>query len=259
VNPPKIGRRSFVVSSAAALSGAPPPADLKAMLFDVFGTVVDWRSTIIREGEALGRKKGLTADWAKFADAWRAAYGPSLARVRNGELPWTRLDRLHRMSLDRILVEFGIDGLNENEKDHLNHVWQRLDPWPDSVEGLTRLRRRYLIATLSNGNVSLLTQMAKRAGLPWDCILSAELFKHYKPDPEVYRGAAEMLSLEPGQVMMVAAHADDLLAAKAVGLRTAFVSRPLEYGPGKQPERPPSGTFDFVAKDLPGLASGMGV
>jgi 2-haloacid dehalogenase len=254
----KMGRRSFVLTSAAALHGAAPLPDVTAMVFDVFGTVVDWRSTIIREGEALGRKKGLKADWAKFADAWRAAYAPAMNRVRKGELPWTKIDDLHRMALDRILVDFAVQGLDESEKDHLNRVWHRLDPWPDAVEGLTRLRRRYLIATLSNGNVSLLAEMAKHARLPWDCILSAELFKHYKPDPEVYRGAADLLSLEPARVMMVAAHGDDLRAARATGMLTGYVPRPLEYGPGRHAAESPGDSFDVTARDFLELASRMG-
>ena len=207
---------------------------VKALTFDVFGTVVDWRGSIIKEGEALGAAYGLDVDWAAFADAWRGGYAPSMARVRNGELPWTNIDALHRMILDDLLEKWGITGMSEEDKQHWNRVWHRLTPWPDSVSGLTRLRQHYVLATLSNGNVALLTNMAKHGGLPWDCILSAEIMRHYKPDPETYLGAAELLGLQPSEVMMVAAHKSDLKAAQAVGLRAAFVERPLEFGPEGQ-------------------------
>jgi 2-haloacid dehalogenase len=220
----------------------------EALVLDVLGTVVDWRSTIVREGEKLYRKN-LDVDWAAFADAWRSRYAPSMDRVRRGEIPWTKLDDLHRSSLDELAGEFGLEGLSGEEKDHLNRVWHRLDPWPDAVEGLTRLKESYIIAPLSNGNVALLVNMAKKAGLPWDLILSAELVHHYKPDPETYLMAPELLDLRPGAVMMVAAHPDDLRAARENGLRTAYVPRPLEFGPGKEPE-PPDPSFDLVAGDF---------
>ena len=233
--------------------------EVKALTFDVFGTVVDWRGSVAREGRALGRAKRLDVDWAAFADAWRAGYRPSMDRVRRGELPWTNIDTLHRMVLDRILVEFGIRGLKAAEKDHLNRAWHRLRPWSDAVAGLTRLKRRFVIATLSNGNVALLTNMAKHAGLPWDCILSAELFHHYKPDPESYRGAAALLGLKPREVMMVAAHADDLAAARRQGLRTAFVHRPGEFGAARNAApMPPVTAFDVVATDFVDLARKLG-
>jgi 2-haloacid dehalogenase len=240
------------------LAAAADPVGVRALTFDVFGTVVDWRSSVIAEGEALGRRKGIQVDWAEFADAWRAGYGPSMNRVRRGELPWTTIDSLHRMVLDRLIAEFRIEGLDEAEKDDLNRVWHRLKPWPDAVAGLTRLKRKFVIATLSNGNVALLTNMAKHAGLPWDCILSAELMRHYKPDPEVYRGAAELLGLKPPQVMMVAAHKEDLRAARAVGLRTAFVPRPMEYGPRRRVDAAVEGWLDLVASDFVDLASKLG-
>ena len=230
---------------------------VQALVFDVFGTVVDWRGSIIREGEELKRKKGLEVNWAAFADAWRGRYAPSMDRVRTGEIPWTKLDTLHRMSLEELLDEFEITGLAEEEKDHLNKVWHRLDPWPDSIPGLTRLKRRYIISTLSNGNVALLTRMAKRAGLPWDLILSAELVHRYKPDPEVYLMVPHLLSLLPAEVMLVASHPDDLRAAHTNGLRTAYVPRPLEYGPGKEPE-PADPAFDVLAEDFVELATKMG-
>ena len=224
----------------------PAPA---ALVFDVFGTVVDWRSTIIREGEQLGREKNLDLDWAAFADAWRSRYAPSMDRVRSGEIPWTKLDDLHRASLEELIEEFGVEGLSGEERDHLNRVWHRLEPWPDAVEGLRRLKRRHLIAPLSNGNVALLVNLAKRAGLPWDLILSAELVRHYKPDPETYLMAPELLDLRPEDVMMVAAHPSDLRAASESGLKTAYVPRPLEFGPGKEADLPDP-DFDLVAGDF---------
>jgi 2-haloacid dehalogenase len=207
---------------------------IKALTFDVFGTVVDWRSSIIRDGVRLGKAKGLDVDWAAFADAWRVGYGPAMQRVRKGDLPWTKIDDLHRLILDDILGRFGISNLSEEEKVDLNCVWHRLDPWPDAVGGLLRLKAMFVIATLSNGNVSLLAHMAKYGGLPWDCILSAELAHHYKPDPEAYLNATHLLSCQPDEVMMVAAHQGDLRAAAKVGMKTAFVMRPLEHGPDGQ-------------------------
>jgi 2-haloacid dehalogenase len=236
------------------LTRVPEP---KALAFDVFGTVVDWRSAVIRDGEALGGEKGLDVDWPAFADAWRERYKPSMDRVRRGEVPWTNLDALHRASLEDLLDEFRIEGLSEEEKEHLNKVWHRLDPWPDSVPGLTRMRERYVLTPLSNGNVALLTNMAKRAGLPWDLILSAELVLRYKPDPETYLMVPYLLGLRPEEVMLVAAHPSDLLAAQANGLRTAYVPRPLEWGPGREAE-PPDPSFDLVAEDLVELAEKLG-
>jgi 2-haloacid dehalogenase len=231
---------------------------VKALTFDVFGTVVDWRSTIIREGTAFGAARSLSVDWARFADAWRGGYQPAMDRVRRGELPWTNIDALHRMILDELLEQFGLTGLSEADKDFLNRVWHRLEPWPDAVAGLTRLRQRFVIATLSNGNVALLTNMAKHAGLPWDCILSAELAKHYKPDPEAYQTAATLLGLPPQQVMMVAAHKNDLRAAQVVGCKTAFVPRPLERGPERTVDTTPDPAFDVHARDFLDLAQQLG-
>jgi 2-haloacid dehalogenase len=228
--------------------------DLRALVFDVFGTVVDWRGSIIAEGERLNAKKRLAVDWAQFADEWRGRYGPSMARVASGELPWTNLDQLHRMSLDELLPAFGLTSLTEAEIDDLNRVWHRLKPWPDSVEGLTRLRERFTIGTLSNGNVALLVDMAKGAGLPWDVIFSAELVRAYKPAPAVYRSAPELLGLEPRQVMLVAAHPLDLRAAETQGLRTAYVPRPLELGPGAASSPATETGFDVVAPDFIALA-----
>jgi 2-haloacid dehalogenase len=238
-----------------------PPAlkKIKALAFDVFGTVVDWRTSITREGQRLGKMKGIEADWCALADAWRAGYQPAMNDVRSGRLPWTNIDGLHRRILDRILAESGIGMLDEAEKAHLNRAWHRLKPWPDSVRGLKRLKKGYVITTLSNGNVALLTNMAKSAGLPWDCVLSAELFHHYKPDPESYLGAAAMLGLEPHEVMMVAAHKSDLRAAQAAGLRAAFVARPLEYGPAVKKDLKAEKDFDVNAKDFEDLAAKLGL
>jgi 2-haloacid dehalogenase len=227
---------------------------VKALVFDVFGTVVDWRGSILREVEELGRRKRIAIDWAAFVDAWRGGYQPSMQRVRSGELPWTRLDDLHRMVLDDLLKRFGVTSLAAAEIDRLNRVWHRLSPWPDAVGGLARLKRGYVLGTLSNGNVALLTNLAKFAGLPWDCILSSELARHYKPDPETYRMAADILCLEPREVMLVAAHNGDLLAARAEGLRTAFVPRPAEYGPHQSRDFEAEHDFDVVARDFEDLA-----
>jgi 2-haloacid dehalogenase len=202
--------------------------DVHALVFDVFGTVVDWRTGVASE---VRRLLGESVDAAAFADAWRGRYVPSMDRVRRGEQPWTNLDGLHRASLDELLDEQGLQDTPEDVRAELVLSWHRLDPWPDSVPGLTRLKRRHVIASLSNGNVALLVDMAKYGGLPWDTVLSAELFRHYKPDPEVYLGAAELLSLAPEQLLMVAAHVDDLVAAHKCGLRTAYVHRPSERGP----------------------------
>ena len=253
--PPLTGREA----RAHAATQAGPAAAVRLLVFDTFGTVVDWRSSVAAEGEQLGRAKGLTVDWSAFADAWRGGYGPAMSRVRKGEMPWTKLDVLHRTILDEVLVRFKIEGLTEEERAHFNRVWHRLKPWPDAVEGLTRLKKRYIIAPLSNGNVSLLTEMAKQAKIPWDCILSTELVRHYKPDKETYLMPGDFFDLKPGEVMMVAAHDGDLQAAQALGLRTAFVHRPLEFGPGKAPKMPASGRFDFLAKDFRDLAAQMGL
>jgi len=232
--------------------------NVKALTFDVFGTVVDWRSSLIREGEALGKTKGLAVDWAKFADAWRGLYQPAMDEVRSGRRPWTKLDDLHRESLDKLLVQFGIKGLSEAEIDHFNRAWHRLDPWPDAVPGLTRLKKKFVLATLSNGNVALMVNMAKHGGLPWDTVLGAEVARHYKPQPEAYLTTAALLGLTPSECMMVAAHNGDLTAASAVGLRTAFVPRPKEHGPGQTKDVKPAREWDVVASDFADLAARLG-
>lgn len=232
--------------------------NLKALLFDVFGTVVDWRGSIIEEGQAWSKERHVTADWARFADRWRAGYVPSMDNVRKGELAWTNLDGLNRTLLNELLTEFHLEGLSEEEKEHWNRVWHRLRPWPDSVAGLTRLKKKYIIAPLSNGNVALLTEMAKNAGLPWDAILSAELARHYKPDREAYLTAVNLLGLKPEEVMMCAAHISDLNAAHQYGLRTGFIFRPNEFGPEGTADRAKPGDFDVVAADIEDLAAKLG-
>ncbi len=230
----------------------------KALLFDVFGTVVDWRGSIIAEAEAWGRTHGLDRDWAAFADGWRAKYQPAMQRVRQGQSGWVKLDDLHHANLLELLDEFAISGLTEQEIDHWNRVWHRLNPWPDSVAGLTRLKRGHILATLSNGNVALIVNMAKHAGLPWDAVLGAEVAGHYKPQPEAYLKTAGFLGLEPGECLMVAAHNADLVAASGCGLGTAFIRRPTEYGPGQDFDMEPENEYDYVADDFLDLASQLG-
>jgi 2-haloacid dehalogenase len=224
----------------------------KAILFDCFGTVVQWRNSIIAEGTAWGKARGLQVDWAKFADQWRAGQGREMGRVRRGEMPWTNLDGLHRMILDRLLTEFNITGLSEAEKVEWNHVWHRLQPWPDTIPGLTRLKKKYTIAPLSNASFAMLTNMAKNAGLPWDAILTAELAKQYKTAPQAYLTAVELLGLKPGEVMMGASHGFDLKAARTQGLLTGHINRPSENDVA-QP-----GDFDVVAKDMVDFAAQLG-
>ena len=240
----------------------PASGSVRALVFDVFGTVVDWRGSIVRDGAALAAAKGLRVDWPAFADAWRAGYQPAMQRVMQaskvGAGAWIKLDALHREILDSLLPRFGLDGLDEGERAHLNLVWHRLDPWPDAVPGLTRLKARFPIATLSNGNVSLLVDMARHAKLPWDTVLSAELFRKYKPDPGVYLGAADLLGVVPGELVMVAAHPSDLAAAAAAGLRTAYVDRPLERGAGGARESTDGHRFDWMARDFVDLAAQLG-
>jgi 2-haloacid dehalogenase len=230
---------------------------IRALAFDVFGTVVDWRTSITREAAKIAGRHGIAGDWERFADAWRAGYVPAMDQVRKGELPWMNIDALHRLILDALLPQFGLASLPESEIAGLNRAWHRLTPWPDAVEGLARLKRRFTIATLSNGNFSLLTNMAKHAGLPWDCIISAELFGHYKPDPEVYRGAARLLDVAQSELMLVACHPDDLRAARALGTRTGYVKRPLEMG-GRPLPQFAQGEFDVVADDFMHLARQLG-
>lgn len=232
--------------------------DIRALCFDVFGTVVDWRSSIINEGIEINRHRQLEIDWAAFADRWRSMYQPAMEQVRSGRRSWTILDQLHRESLDQLILEFGLDDFDEQEIDHLNRVWHRLDPWPDSVEGLGRLKQKYILATCSNGNVALMVNMAKRSGLPWDAILGAEVTRCYKPLDPAYQESVRMLGLQPHQVCMVAAHNSDLVAAAGNGLRTAFVARPTEYGPRQQTDLVAENDYDYVARDFIELATRLG-
>lgn len=231
---------------------------IRALTFDVFGTVVDWRTSIAREVDAFARSHGLGLDGPAFADAWRSLYQPSMEQVRTGARPWTKLDDLHRESLLTLLDRFGVTGIAPAEIDHLNHAWHRLDPWPDVVEGLTRLKRKFIIATLSNGNVALMVNMAKRAGMPWDMILGAEVARAYKPQPRAYEAAAELLGLAPAECMMVAAHNADLHAAAKSGLRTAFVARPTEHGPGQTRDLAAEPGIDLAAGSFTELADKLG-
>ncbi len=234
--------------------------DIKACLFDVFGTVVDWRTSVSRDLSAFGMERGITGvDWLEFAVEWRKLYQPSMEEVRSGRREWTSLDVLHQESLRKLISQYGIKGLTEEDVDHINRAWHRLDPWPDVVEGLTRLKRRYVIAPCSNGNIALMVNMAKRAGLPWDCILGAETARAYKPMPEAYLASCRQLGLEPASVMMVAAHNGDLKAAKAQGLATAFVARPTEHGPGQTTDLAPDvACVDVPAADFVDLAKKLG-
>lgn len=231
--------------------------NVQAILFDVFGTVVDWRGSLIEELSAWGAERGVGADWTGLVDSWRGAYAPSMDRVRRGELPWTKLDDLHMATLREIGPRFGLVGLSDADLDWVNRGWHRLRPWPDSVPGLRALHSRYVLGPLSNGNVSLLVDMARGAGLPWDVILGAEVFGHYKPDPETYLGACRLLSREPDQVMLCAAHNNDLAAAQKLGLRTAFIPRPAEYGPLQARDFGPEGEWDVVAADMEDFAGLM--
>lgn len=232
---------------------------IKALTFDVFGTVVDWHGSVAREVRALAAKKGLRLNAVKFTRAWRAGYKPAMDRVRSGDLPWTRIDVLHRMILDEVLTQFRVaHSLTEAEKAELNLVWHRLKPWPDTVRGLKRLKKRYIIATLSNGNTGLLVNMAKNAGLPWDCVFSSETFHHYKPDPETYLGAADLLDVRPEEVMMVASHKHDLRAAAKYGLKTAFIKRPHELGRNNNPDLASEPEFTVNAEGFIDLADQLG-
>jgi len=231
--------------------------DVDVLVFDVFGTVVDWRGSIIAEGNTTWKQRGLDLDWGAFADAWRAGYQPAMDRIRRGEAPWATIDTLHRLILDDLLVEFNITGLDEATKNDLNHIWHRLNPWPDAVPGINKLREHFTVTTLSNGNMALLVDLSKRGGLQWDCILSSELARHYKPDPQTYQMVCDLLAVPPERALMVASHRGDLIASRRIGMRTAFVCRPLEYGPDGTPEQPDDGV-DFIVNDFIDLAAQLG-
>jgi 2-haloacid dehalogenase len=227
-------------------------------VFDVFGTVVDWHGSVAREVRGLAKAKGLRLNAAKFATSWRAGYRPAMDRVRSGAAPFQKIDAIHRAILEDVLRQFKVTALTEEEKAHLNLVWHRLKPWPDTVRGLKRLKSKFIIATLSNGNTGLLVNMARFGGLPWDCIFSSDTFKHFKPDPEMYLGAADMLSLKAEEVMMVAAHKGDLRAAAQCGLKTAFVKRPHEHGRNNNPDLASEADFTVNAESFLDLAEQLG-
>ena len=235
-------------------------SDIKACLFDVFGTVVDWRTSVTRDLQEFARRKGIDGvDWLEFAVEWRKLYQPSMDEVRSGRRAFTILDVLHRESLVTLVERYRIAGLSQADIDHMSRAWHRLDPWPDVREGLGRLKRDHIIAPCSNGNIALMVNMAKRAGLPWDCILGAETARAYKPMPEAYLASCRQLGLAPAAVMMVAAHNGDLKAAKAQGLATAFVARPLEHGPGQTTNLAPDRScVDLAAADFVELADRLG-
>tara|TARA_R110001592_G_scaffold79815_1_gene238399 strand:- start:249 stop:956 length:708 start_codon:yes stop_codon:yes gene_type:complete len=233
-------------------------AMVKALFFDVFGTVVDWRHSIAAEIDSFSAEKGLGLDGQAFALAWRRRYVPAMAKIRSGERGFTDLDTLHRENLLDVLEDFAVSGLSDAEIDHLNMVWHRLNPWPDSVPGLTRLKTKFILATMSNGNVKLMVDMAKHGGLPWDMILGAEIAQSYKPDPETYLAGCRMLRLAPEECMMVAAHNSDLVAARALGLKTAFIARPTEYGPEQKVDFKAEHDFDVIADTMEGVADKLG-
>ena len=228
-----------------------------ALFFDVFGTLVDWRAGVAREAERILQPLGYRLDWLAFADAWRDEYQPAMEEVRAGQIPFCKLDLLHRRNLDRILPRFGISDLDEDAVREFNLAWHRLDAWPDAPRGLARLKRRFVLAPVSNGNISLMVDLARRNGFPWDAVLGAETAGDYKPKPRVYLSACEALDLPPGSCMMVAAHTTDLVAAAKVGLRTAHIARPNERGPGKG-EAKPRAPVDVAAADLEDLAVRLG-
>lgn len=238
--------------------GESGPDSIKAIVFDTFGTLVDWRTSLVAQLTGFGQERGLQADWTALADAWRSSYEPSLDKVRRGATPWTVLDELHRASLIGLLPAFDLSSLTDQDIDFLVRGWHRLSPWPDVVAGLQRLRQRYIIGPLSNGNLSLMVNLAKFARLPWDVVFGADLFRHYKPDSETYLGVCDFLRLKPGQVMLGAAHNYDLRAADTLGLKTAFISRPTEFGPNQTTDLRPEGNWTIVAADIEDLAVKMG-
>ena len=234
------------------------PELVKALAFDVFGTVVDWRGSVIRDGEELARRTGVKTDWSAFADAWRAEYAPSMRPIRHGEKPWVNLDVLHWENLLTTVQRFRLEGLAEADLRWLNLAWHRLDPWPDAAEGLARLKRKFIVVTLSNGNIALTVDLIRHGKLPFDAVLGAEVAKQYKPHPQAYLTTVSLLQLERSQVMMIAAHNSDLRGASRAGLRTGYVIRPTQYGPEQKNDLAPEGEWDVVAKDFVDLAQKLG-
>jgi 2-haloacid dehalogenase len=232
---------------------------VEALVFDVFGTVVDWRGSIIRQGNRFSEETGIAIDWPTLADRWRAGYRPTMDRIASGAMPWTRFHEFNRTLLVDLVRELGIRGVKARQLDELNDFWRTLDPWPDVVRGLKRLKRRFVIGTLSNGDVRTMVDIARHAGLPWDVVFSSENFRKFKPEAEVYLGAAALLGVKPDRVALVAAHKNDLRAARANGLRTAFVERPKEHGPTKRADAGPERYIDVMAKDFNELADHFGL
>jgi 2-haloacid dehalogenase len=231
---------------------------IRALTFDTYGTVVDWRTSVLRDLEALGERKSLTVDWVRFLDDWKAAYRPAMDKVNRGESPWTNVDAIYRLRLRELLIAYEISSLATEEVEALARVWWRLHPWSDAVPGLRRLKRKYIISPLSNASFIGMVELARSADLPWDCVITAENARYYKPRPEVYRTAIDLLGLTPGEVMMVAAHNYDLAAARGEGMATAFVPRPLEYGVGQTTDLKPESAWDVIAEDLEDLATRLG-
>jgi len=232
--------------------------EIKALTFDVFGTVVDWRGSVIRDGEALSRRTGVKVDWGAFADAWRGEYAPSMRPIREGTREWVNLDVLHYENLVTTVKKLGVEGLSEQDLRWLNETWHRLDPWPDAAEGVARLKRKYVVVTLSNGNVALTIDLLRHGKLPFDSVLGAEIAKQYKPHPQAYLTTVSLLQLQPSQVLMVAAHNSDLRGASKAGLCTAYVIRPTQFGPGQKTDLAPEGDWDVVANDFLDLAEKLG-
>lgn len=232
--------------------------DLRVVLFDLFGTVLDWRGSIIDELVNFGLKHRCNTNWGEFADQWRAGFRALQSRIANGKTPWMTMDEIHRSVLVQMLEELGVPRLSDEEVTDLNCAWHRLRPWPDAVDGIVRLKRQYMVSPLSNGNLSMLTAASRHAGLTWDCVLSSAMFSSYKPDPKVYRGAASLLGLAPQEVMLVASHAYDTDGARSAGFKTAYVFRPDEFGPGRGEDPGDTSRFDFVAANFLELADLLG-
>ena len=228
------------------------------IVFDVFGTVVDWRSSVIFEVQKVADSQGISIDVTAFVDEWKSCYREGMDRVNRGAVPWTNVDVIYRRKLDELLPAYSLGELSEAQKDHLNRAWTRLTPWPDSVEGLQRLKKKFVISTLSNGNFAWLVDMAKHTDLPWDCVLTAENARRYKPDAAVYRMAIELFGGDPSRVMLAAAHNYDLAHARSHGMATAFIPRPREYGPDQQTDLSPAEDWDVVAADMIALADTLG-
>ena len=232
-------------------------AAVKALVFDVFGTVVDWRGALLAEAKALAKAKGWTVDWPLFIQAWEGVRRPTMSKVNAGEIPWINVSEIYRRRLDEVLAAHGLGGLSAAEKDHFNRTWCRPNAWPDSLPALARLKKKFVLATLTNNDFAWAVAMAKHAGLPWDCVLTAESFQRYKPAPETYRGVLRLLGLGPGEAMMVACHNYDLAAASSHGYRTAFIPR-KEFSDDQTKDQAPEGDWDIVGRHLGDVADRLG-